>query len=67
MGLRGGGITTGVCSEPLMFAMVIDRLTERATRESLWTTMFADDTVICSELRERVEESQERRHGVEKR
>lgn len=32
MGSRGGGITTGVCSEPLMFAMVIDRLTERATR-----------------------------------
>lgn len=32
-----------------MFAVVIDRLTERATQESL---MFADDTVICSDRRE---------------
>lgn len=50
-----------------MFAMVIDRLTERATQESVWTMMFADDTMICSDLREWVEESQERRHALEKR
>ncbi|KAL3978871.1 hypothetical protein ACER0C_019933 [Sarotherodon galilaeus] len=40
--------------------MMMDRLTEEVRQESLWILMFADDTVICSESREQVEESPER-------
>lgn len=30
---------------------------EEVRQEYLWTTMFADDTVICGERREQVEDS----------
>ena len=43
-----------------MFAMVMDRLTNEVRQESLWTMMFADDILICSESREQVEENLER-------
>lgn len=31
----------------------MERLTDEVRPESLWTLMFADDTVICSESLER--------------
>ena len=43
-----------------MFAMVMDRLTDEVRQESLWTIMFADGIVMCSETREQVAENQER-------
>ena len=33
----------------------MDRLTDEVRRESPWTMLFADDTVICEETREEVE------------
>ena len=51
-----------------MFAMVMDRLTDEVRQESLWTMMFADDIVICSETMEQVEEKLERwRFALERR
>ena len=40
---------------PVLFAMVMDRLTDEDRQESLWMLMFADDIVIYSESREQVE------------
>ena len=45
---------------PFLFAMVMDRLTDEVRQESLWTIMFADGIVMCSETREQVAENQER-------
>ena len=42
-----------------MFAVVMDRLTDEVRQESRWTTMFADDIVICIESREQREEKLE--------
>ena len=39
-----------------LFAMVMDRMTDDIREEAPWTMMFADDIVICSESKERVEE-----------
>ncbi|KAK3525884.1 hypothetical protein QTP70_010940 [Hemibagrus guttatus] len=39
---------------------VMDQFSEEVRQESLWTMMFADDIVICSESREQVEENLER-------
>ena len=36
--------------------MVMDRMTDDIREEAPWTMMFADDIVICSESKERVEE-----------
>ena len=53
---------------PLMFAMVMDRVTDEVRRESLYTMMFADDIVICSETSEQVDENLERwRYALERR
>lgn len=43
------GLHVGVALRPLLFAAVMDRLTDEIGHESLWRKMFADDTVICSE------------------
>ena len=40
--------------------MVMDKLMDDIRQESLWTMMFADDIVICSESWEQVEESLKR-------
>lgn len=40
---------------PFLFAMVMDRLTDEVRLEFQWTTMFADDIVICGESREQLE------------
>lgn len=42
---------------PLLFAMVMNRLTDEVRQGAPWTMMFADDIVICSESREQVEEN----------
>lgn len=39
-----------------MSTVVMDKLTDEVRQESLWTMMFADDTVIYSDSKERVEE-----------
>lgn len=58
----------GSALSPFLFAVVIDRLTDEVRQESLWTTLFADDSVICSENREQVYESLERlRYTLERR
>ncbi|KAK3553808.1 hypothetical protein QTP70_012224 [Hemibagrus guttatus] len=49
-------------------AVVMDQLSEEVRQESSWTMMFADDIVICSESREKVEENLERwRFALERR
>lgn len=46
------GLHQGAASSRLLFAMLMDRLTEEVGRESPWTMMFADDLVICERSRE---------------
>ena len=43
-----------------MFAIVMDRLTDKVRQEPPWSRMFADDVVICSESRERLDEMLEK-------
>ena len=38
-----------------LFAVIMDRLTNKVRREPPWTMLFADDIVICKETREEVE------------
>ncbi|KAK3550949.1 hypothetical protein QTP70_010876 [Hemibagrus guttatus] len=62
------GLHQGSALSPFLFAMVMDQLSEEVRQESPWTMMFADDTVICSESREQVEENLERwRFALERR
>ena len=56
----GGGSASRTSSEPLLVALVMDRLTDDVRQESPWTMMFADDIVIFSESREQREEHLER-------
>ena len=39
---------------PLLFAVIMDRLTDEVRREPPWTMLFADDIVICEETTEEV-------------
>ncbi|KAK3544563.1 hypothetical protein QTP86_016937, partial [Hemibagrus guttatus] len=62
------GLHQGSALSPVLFAIVMDQLSEEVRQESPWTMMFADDIVICSESREQVEENQERwRFALERR
>ncbi|KAK3548074.1 hypothetical protein QTP70_004504 [Hemibagrus guttatus] len=54
------GLHQGSALSPFLFAIVMDQLSEEVRQESPWTMMFADDIVICSEIREQVEENLER-------
>ncbi|KAK3538421.1 hypothetical protein QTP86_001762 [Hemibagrus guttatus] len=49
------GLHQGSALSPFLFAIVMDQLSEEVRQESPWTMMFADDIVICSEIREQVE------------
>ena len=58
----------GSALSPFLFAMAMDRLTDKIRHESPWTMMFADDTVICGESRQQVEANLERwRYALERR
>ncbi|KAK3557030.1 hypothetical protein QTP70_024241, partial [Hemibagrus guttatus] len=62
------GLHQGSALSPFLFAIVMDQLSEEVRQESPWTMMFADDIVICSESREKVEENLERwRFALERR
>ena len=47
----------GSALSPLLFAVIMDRLTDEVRREPPWTIymLFANDIVICEETREEVE------------
>ena len=53
------GLHQGSALSPCLFSMVMDRMTADIREEAPWTMMFADDIVICSENKERVEEKLE--------
>ena len=38
-----------------LFAVIMDRLTDKVRREPPWTMLFADDIVICEKTRKEVE------------
>lgn len=54
------GLHQGLAQSPFLFAVVMDRLTDKVKQESQWTMMFADDIVIGSKSRDQVEENLER-------
>ena len=45
-------LNQGSALSPFLFAVMMDRLTDKVKRESPWTMLFADDIVICEETRE---------------
>lgn len=51
-----GGTAPRITFELLFVAVVMDRLIDEVSQESMWIMMFPDDTVICGESRELVEE-----------
>ena len=62
------GLHQGSALSPCLFAMVMDRMTDAIREEAPWTMMFADDIVICSDSKERVEEKLESwRYALERR
>ena len=48
------GLHQGSALNLFLFAMIMDRITDKVRREPLWTMLFADDIVICEETREEV-------------
>ena len=50
----------GLALSPFLFAMVMNRLTDKVRQESPWNRMFTNDIVIFSESKEQVERSLER-------
>ena len=49
------GLHQGSALSQFLFAMIMDRLTDKVRREPPWMLLFADDIVICEETREEVE------------
>ena len=49
------GLHQGSALSLFLFAVIMDRLTDKVRREPPWTMLFADDIVICKETREEVE------------
>ena len=54
------GLHQGSALRPLLFAMVIGRLSAEIRQVPLWTMIFADDSGVCTESMDRVEENLER-------
>ena len=62
------GLHQGSTLSPFLFAVIMDRITDKVRREPQWTMLFADDIVICEETREEVERRLESwRYALEKR
>ena len=62
------GLHQGSALSPCLFAMMMDRMTDDIREEAPWTMMFANDIVICSESKTRVEEKLESwRYALERR
>ena len=50
------GLHQGSALSPFLFAVIMDRITNKVRREPPWTMLFADDIVICEETREEMEQ-----------
>ena len=62
------GLHQGSALSPLLFAVIMDRLTDELRREPPCTMLFADDIVICEETRKEVERRLESwRYALERR
>ena len=62
------GLHQGSALSPFLFAMIMDRLTDKVRREPPWTMLFADDIVIYEKTREEVERRLKSwRHALERR
>ena len=62
------GLHQGLALSPLLFAVIMDRLTDEVRREPPWTMLFAVYIVICEETREEVEQRLEWwRYALERR
>ena len=62
------GLHQGLALSPFLFAVIMDRLTDEVRREPPWTMLFADDIVICEEIRKEVEQRLECwRYALERR
>ena len=46
------GLHQGSALSPFLFAVIMNRLTDKVRREPPWTMLFADNIVICEETRE---------------
>ena len=57
------GLHQGSVLSPVLFAVTMDRLTNKVKRKPPWTMLIADDIVICKETREEVE----KRYALERR
>lgn len=53
-------IRSGISSEPFLFAVAMDRMTDDYWQEFPCATMFVDDIAIFIEIREKVEKDLER-------
>ena len=49
------GLHQGSTLSPFLFAVIMDKITDKVRREPTWTMLFADDIVICKETRKEVE------------
>ena len=61
------GLYQASALSPFLFAAIMDRLTDEVRREPPWTTLFADDIVICKETREEEWRLECQRYVLEKR
>ena len=53
------GLHQGSALSMFLFAVIMDRLTDKVRREPPWMMLFADDIVICKETREELEQKLE--------
>ena len=62
------GMHQGSALSPFLFAVIMDRLTDKVRREPPWTILFADDIVIFEETREKMEQRLESwKYALERR
>ena len=62
------GLHQGSALSPFLFAVIMDRQTDEIKREPPWTTLFANNIVICAQTREEMERRLEScRYALERR